>query len=163
DDAVICPCDGTVQDLGVLAHDTLLTAKGISYSLSALLPGMNVESLDRGRFAIFFLSPADCHRVFCPQRPALLDVIHLPPRRVLLLHPPFQRPEFPFFSLNERVVLRFAGANGEFVLVMVAGWGVGNITHPFPVDLKVSKRQITRCALSQPRQLARGEWVGTFE
>jgi len=162
EDAILCPCDGTVQDFGMLTGDTLLTAKHIAYPLTALLPDVNVQHLENGRFAIFFLSPADCHRVFSPQQAELVELIHVPGRR-LLVHPPFQKREFPVFSLNERVILRMKGASGEFVLVMVAGWGVGNITYPFPVDLKVSKRRITRWTLPQPKQLTRGEWVGTFE
>src|SRR5262249_25970245 len=33
----LCPCDGTVQDVGVVKNGTLLTLKGIEYSLASLL------------------------------------------------------------------------------------------------------------------------------
>jgi len=159
---LLCPCDGTVQDVGTLRLDTLLTAKCIEYPLSALLPGIDTRSLENGKFAIFFLSPADCHRVFSPHEATLREIIHVPGRR-LLVHPPFQRKEFPVFSLNERVILDLETPLGRCVLVMVAGWGVGNITHPFPTRLRPRRGTITRERLTEPRKFARGEWLATFE
>lgn len=159
---LLCPCDGTVQEIGTLQRDSLITAKCIEYPLEALLPGVDTRRLENGPFAIFFLSPADCHRVFSPQAAALHEIIHVPGRR-LLVHPPFQRKEFPVFSLNERVILRMETPLGNCVLVMVAGWGVGNITHPFPTKLRASKSRITREQFAEPVQLARGDWLGTFE
>jgi phosphatidylserine decarboxylase len=68
-----------------------------------------------------------------------------------LVHPPFQRKEFPVFSLNERVILDLETPLGRCVLVMVAGWGVGNITHPFPTRLRPRRGRITREQLAEPR------------
>ena len=183
---LLCPCDGTIQDLGELKNDTLLTAKGIEYSLGSLLPGIEVDSFVNGNFTIFFLSPADCHRVFSPQQALLKEVVHVPGRR-LLVHPPYQRKEFPVFSLNERVVMRLETNFGSVLMVLVAGWGVGNITYPFkaryrtnrrqifPIPrsktkkihphkrVRMSKRKITHAKFEHPVSLERGEWIATFE
>ena len=183
---LICPCDGTVQDLGTLNSETLLTAKGIEYSLPELMPGVDTKPYENGSFSIFFLSPADCHRVFCPAEAHLQEVIHVPGRR-LLVHPPYQRKEFPVFSLNERIVLRLNTKLGNCVLVMVAGWGVGNITYPFaarcrvsrrPLPLRpwrkfkkikpnkrvrMSRRKITRASFDEPLHFDQGQWLATFE
>ncbi|MHC4878331.1 MAG: archaetidylserine decarboxylase [Planctomycetota bacterium] len=158
----VCPCDSTIQDLGRLQEDTLLTVKDIEYSLESLLPGMDTAALHNGAFAIFFLSPADCHRVFAPDAGEIREIVHVPGRR-LLVHPPYQRKEFPVFSLNERVILRLSTTLGECVLVMVAGWGVGNITHPFDVRMRASGRRITRHQFEAPQRIERGEWIATFE
>ena len=185
-DALLCPCDGVVQDLGTLRSDTLLTAKGIEYSLEELLPGFDTTAYDSGNFSIFFLSPADCHRVFSPQRAKLHEVVHVPGRR-LLVHPPYQSKEFPVFSLNERIIMNLETARGPMLLVLVAGWGVGNITYPFAARCRVSKRrlslrplrktkrikpnkrvrmsrrQITRAHFEEPLEFERGQWIATFE
>jgi phosphatidylserine decarboxylase len=158
----LCPCDSTVQDVGRLTGSTLLTIKGIEYSLESLLPEMETQHLRGGAFAIFFLSPADCHRVFAPAAGLLHEIRHIPGRR-LLVHPPFQRAEFPVFTLNERVILRLTTALGECVLVLVAGWGVGNITHPFPVAMQPTHRGISCHQFAQPRPVSCGEWLATFE
>ena len=91
---------------------------------------LTFDPYEGGRFAIIFLSPIDCHRVFSPQDGCLEEVVHVPGAR-LLVHPPFQRAEYPVYTLNERVILRLSAESGSCVVVMVAGWGVGNITLPF--------------------------------
>jgi phosphatidylserine decarboxylase len=158
---MLCPCDSTVQDVGTLDRDRLLTVKGIEYTLDSLLAGVNSQPFADGRFAILFLSPADCHRVFSPCDAELVEMTHVPGRR-LLVHPPYQRKEFPVFALNERVILRFQSALGSFVLVMVAGWGVGNISYPYPTRLKPRGRRVTRHYLPSPRTFRAGDWVATF-
>jgi phosphatidylserine decarboxylase len=158
----LCPCDSTIQDLGNLQEHPLMTVKGIEYSLDSLLPGIDTQKYRNGPFAIFFLSPADCHRVFAPATGAICEIKHIPGRR-LLVHPPYQRKEFPVFTLNERVIIRMSTSIGECVVVMVAGWGVGNITHPFEAPLSASSRRITACEFRPPRSVERGEWIATFE
>lgn len=157
----LCPCDSTIQEVGRLDDGKLLTVKGIEYTLESLLPTIDVRPYVDGPFAVFFLSPADCHRVFSPHDAMLREIVHVPGRR-LLVHPPYQRREFPVFALNERVIMRFDSAFGRFVVVMVAGWGVGHITHPFPNRLKLKSRRITRHEFAEPREVAAGEWIGTF-
>jgi phosphatidylserine decarboxylase len=136
--------------------------KGIDYSLESLLPEIDTARFHNGAFAIFFLSPADCHRVFAPGTGAIHEIRHIPGRR-LPVHPPYQRREFPVFTLNERVILSLTTSVGACALVMVAGWGVGNITHPFDTALRISHRRITRREFTLPRRIDRGEWIGTFE
>jgi len=158
----LCPCDATVQETGTLLQGVVLTAKQIEYSLESLLPGMETATFRNGTFAIFFLSPADCHRVFAPAAGAIHEIRHVPGRR-LLVHPPYQRKEFPVFTLNERVVMRLTTPLGACVIVLVAGWGVGNITHPFDMPLGSGRHRITRHQFATPRPVERGEWIATFE
>jgi phosphatidylserine decarboxylase len=158
----VCPCDATVQEVGRLSRTGVLTAKGVHYTLSSLLPGMDAQPFDNGAYAVLFLSPADCHRVFSPRHGVLEEIVHVPGRR-LLVHPPFQRAEFPVFTLNERVTMRFNGPAGRYLLVLVAGWGVGNITHPWCTRPKLTRRSITRRRFDVPRAVDAGQWVATFE
>ncbi len=162
DSQLLCPCDSTVQDVGQLHEGTLLTVKGIEYSLDSLLPTIDTRPFLNGAFTIFFLSPADCHRVFAPAAGAIHEILHIPGRR-LLVHPPFQRKEFPVFTLNERVIIRMTTSVGECVLVLVAGWGVGNITFAHDTPLRLKRRRITRHEFVSPRLVERGEWIATFE
>lgn len=158
----VCPCDGTVQDIGHVRRDTVLSIKGIEYSLESLVPVVDTRPYRGGAFAVLFLSPANCHRVFAPASGTLREIVHVPGRR-LLVHPPYQRREFPVFTLNQRVVLRLQTRLGECLVVMVAGWGVGNITYPFQTELRLSRRRVTRQQFGTPRPVERGEWFATFE
>jgi phosphatidylserine decarboxylase len=158
----LCPCDGTVQDVGVIKRGRLLTLKGIEYTLDSLLPQVDARPYEGGHFIIVFLSPIHCHRAFSPQDGHLQEVIHVPGSR-LLVHPPFQRPEFPVYTLNERMILRFSTPFGPSLLVMVAGWGVGNITLPSAPDFRPRSREVESRSYLPPHAVARGDWVATFE
>jgi phosphatidylserine decarboxylase len=171
---LLCPCDGTVQDVGRVDGGRLLTVKGIEYSLPSLLATTDVRPYEGGRFVIVFLSPIDCHRVFSPLDGRLEEAVHVPGAR-LLVHPPFQRPEYPVYTLNERTIFHLsagtgAGAGegegewaGSCVVVMVAGWGVGNITLPLAPGFRPSSRRVESHRWEAPPSVDRGGWIATFE
>ena len=158
----LSPCDGTVQDAGRLTCDKLLTLKGVEYRLPSLVPMIDTAPFENGHYAIIFLSPIDCHRVFSPQDGCLEEAIHIPGHR-LPVHPPCQRAEYPVYSLNERMVLRLSTPQGPCLVVMIAGWGVGNISLPAAPQFK-PRRKATSCELwSRPIEVKRGDWIATFE
>jgi phosphatidylserine decarboxylase len=159
---ILSPCDGKVQDIGRVDQGTLLTLKGIPYSLPSLLPNLDVRPYEGGQFVIIFLSPIDCHRVFSPQDGCIEEVVHVPGSR-LLVHPPFQRVEYPVYTLNERVILRLSTDVGSCVVVMVAGWGVGDITLAFAPGSQRKARRMKIRTLNPPPAVKRGDWIATFE
>ena len=161
-DQFLSPVDGTVQDIGRIENDTVMAIKGIRYTLDSLCPETNTAPFNDGHFAIVFLSPRDCHRVFTPAAGTLDKLVHIPGNR-LLVHPPYQTPEFPVFSLNERLVMQLNTSLGKCLLIMVAGWGVGHITHPFRVSPRFSPRRVSATKLDPPRKMDRAEWIATFE
>jgi phosphatidylserine decarboxylase len=158
----LCPCDGTVQEVGRVEAGKLLTLKGIEYTLNSLLPHTDWRPFEGGHFVVVFLSPIDCHRVFSPHDGRLEQVIHVPGYR-LLVHPPYQRPEYPVYTLNERMILRFSTVLGPCLLVMVAGWGVGNITLPLAPEFRPRSSDTATRSWSPPLRVKRGDWVATFE
>jgi phosphatidylserine decarboxylase len=159
---LLSPCDGTVQDVGRVSEGTLMTVKGIEYSLGSLLADVNVQLYEGGRFAIIFLSPIDCHRVFSPLDGYLEEVVHVPGAR-LLVHPPFQRSEFPVYTLNERMIFRMSTDSGSCAVVMVAGWGVGNITLPLAPGFRPGSVSVESHRWSPTQPVERGGWIATFE
>jgi phosphatidylserine decarboxylase len=161
-DQFVSPCDGRVQDVGRVRDGKILTVKGIEYTVESLLAGVDSGPFRDGHYAIVFLSPADCHRVFMPQDGRLEEAVHVPGYR-LLVHPPFQRKEYPVFTLNERTVLRLSTRLGPCALVLVAGWGVGNITLPVDKRFRGRARRVSHNVYSPPLDLRKGEWVATFE
>src|SRR5262249_53057573 len=81
----------------------------------------------------------------------------------LLVHPPYQTKEYPVFTLNERVIVRLATPLGACVLVLVAGWGVGNITLPPGPSFPPRPPPAARQAYDPPRPPEPGGWLATFE
>jgi phosphatidylserine decarboxylase len=158
----LCPCDGTVQEAGRVDGGRILTLKGIEYTLGALVPQIDPRPFEGSHFVIVFLSPIDCHRVFSPQDGHLEEAIHVPGYR-LLVHPPYQRADYPVYTLNERMILRFSTPLGPCLVVMVAGWGVGNITLPLAPEFRPRSRAVQARSWSPPASVQRGDWVATFE
>jgi phosphatidylserine decarboxylase len=158
----LSPCDGTVQEVGRVENGKILTLKGIEYTLASLLPNTDPAPFEGGHFVVVFLSPIHCHRVFSPQDGCLEEVVHVPGYR-LLVHPPFQRAQYPVYTLNERMILRFSTSLGPCLVVMVAGWGVGNITLPLAPEFRPRSRRMARRTWSPPAEVHRGDWVATFE
>jgi phosphatidylserine decarboxylase len=160
-DQFLCPCDCKVQEVGRVEEGRAITVKGMAYTLDTLLPRLDSRKFHGGHFGVFFLSPNDCHRVVSPQDAQVEEVVHVPGYR-LLVHPPCQRAEYPVFALNERVVMRLATPLGACALVMVAGWGVGNITLRFDPAFRPRPRRITRKEYGTPAAVKPGEWLATF-
>jgi phosphatidylserine decarboxylase len=158
----LCPCDGTMQEIGRIEDGRIVTLKGIEYTLESLLPDVDRRGFDGGHFAVVFLSPIDCHRVFCPQDGQLVRAVHVPGHR-LLVHPPFQRAQYPVYALNERMILELSTPLGPSLVVMVAGWGVGNITVPVAPAFKPRGSAIEAHAFSPAEPMRRGQWLATFE
>jgi phosphatidylserine decarboxylase len=135
----LAPCDGTVQEIGRITQGKLLTLKGIEYTLE---------------------SPIHCHRVFSPHDAWLEQAVHVPGYR-LLVHPPYQRADYPVYTLNERVILRMATTRGPCLLALIAGWGVGNITLPHAPGFRPRGAAVrTRSLAANVRS---GDWIATFE
>lgn len=159
---LLSPCDGVVQDTGRMQNGRLMTVKGIEYSVESLLGGLDPGPYEGGQFAIVFLSPIDCHRVFSPADAVMEEAVHVPGAR-LLVHPPFQTAEYPVYTLNERVIFRLSTDSGPCAVVMVAGWGVGNITLPLAPDFRKTGRRIESHRWPSPPEVRRGDWIATFE
>jgi phosphatidylserine decarboxylase len=158
----VSPCDGTIQEIGRLYGNKLLTLKGIEYTLDSLLPGVDTTPFQGGQFATVFLSPIHCHRVFSPHDGCLEQAIHVPGYR-LLVHPPYQHAAYPVYTLNERVIMCLSTAMGPCLLILVAGWGVGNITLRQAPDFCPPSRLGARRTWSPAARVQRGEWLATFE
>ena len=158
--AVLSPCDGRVQDVGRVDEGKIMTVKGIEYSLASLLADGEIRPYEGGQFSIIFLSPIDCHRVFSPLDGRLEDVVHVPGSR-LLVHPPFQRSEYPVYTMNERAIFRLSAGADFCAVVMVAGWGVGNITLPLATVARSGSSRLESRGSDSPPAIERGRWIAT--
>jgi phosphatidylserine decarboxylase len=130
---ITSPADGALAAHGTIEQGTLIQAKGIDYSVQALL-GDDVwgDRFHDGLFATVYLSPADYHRVHVPADFAIERVRHLGGELwpVNNLSVPFVRG---LFAVNERVAAMGKLADGTpFAMVMVAATVVGGmeISHP---------------------------------
>ena len=128
ENTLCCPVDGTVSQAGIITDDTLLQAKGRTFSLTQLLGGEAARALPfrDGCFITLYLSPRDYHRIHLPLRGRLQEMVHIP-GTLFSVSPLTTRVVPNLFARNERVVTLFATAAGPMAMVLVGAIHVAAI------------------------------------
>ncbi len=128
DRVVCCPVDGAVSQIGVAQTDTLLQAKGQTFSLTALLGGDSERArpFQGGAFATLYLSPQDYHRIHLPLAGRLREMAHIP-GALFSVSPLTTRVVPELFARNERVATLFDTPAGPMALVLVGAINVASI------------------------------------
>ncbi|HYQ72016.1 MAG TPA: archaetidylserine decarboxylase [Gammaproteobacteria bacterium] len=118
--AIACPVDGSISQLGDIRDGSLLQAKGCEYSLQALLGG-NAERaapFRDGEFMTLYLSPRDYHRIHMPVTGRLRETCYVP-GRLFSVAPHTTRAIPGLFTRNERLCAIFETASGPMAMVLV--------------------------------------------
>jgi phosphatidylserine decarboxylase len=162
DASIACPVDGRVSECGRLEGESILQAKGRRYSVRELLAGQAwAERFGGGCFATIYLAPFNYHRVHMPVSGRLLDTVHVP-GRLFSVNAATARQVPRLFARNERILMRFDGAAGQFVVVMVGALNVGSMATVWAGDVTPARRrQVTRLPAAAAA-LERGAELGRF-
>lgn len=169
---VVCPVDGAVSEIGEIEDGRLVQAKGIGYSLEALLGGEDEggfpgpAAFRNGSFATLYLSPRDYHRVHMPLAGRLTGMVHVP-GRLFSVQPPIVRALPGLFTRNERVATLFETEAGPMAVVLVGAIFVAAIETVWAGLVTPPRgREVTRIAYprpgGEPVALARGAEMGRF-
>ncbi len=127
-DAIACPVDGTISQLGVIENGRVYQAKGHDYSLKTLLGGLDhlQERFAGGKFATIYLSPRDYHRIHMPLTGKLSETVYVP-GRLFSVSPATTRAIPSLFSRNERMVTIFETEHGPMAVILVGAIFVAGI------------------------------------
>jgi phosphatidylserine decarboxylase len=127
-EALACPADGALSQLGAIRGGRIFQAKGIDYSLLDLLGGDEdwAARFAGGSFATVYLSPRDYHRVHMPAAGRLREMIHVP-GRLFSVNAVTAALVPRLFSRNERVVCLFEGEAGPMAVILVGAIFVGSM------------------------------------
>lgn len=163
--AVACPVDGTVSQLGTIGEGRILQAKGRHYSVYELLGGSKQRAAPflNGRYATLYLSPRDYHRVHMPADARLREMVHIP-GRLFSVAPHTTRTIPKLFARNERLACLFDSQFGPMAMVLVGAINVaaietvwaGLVTPPRGRQVSVTRYDDT------PLRLRRGQEMGRF-
>jgi phosphatidylserine decarboxylase len=125
--ALACPADGKISQLGPITGDRIFQAKGFDFSVAELLADTpDAKTYTDGTFITVYLSPRDYHRVHMPLAGTLRETVHIPGR--LFSVAPFSVNAVPrLFARNERLVCHFDGDDGPFVVVLVGAMLVSSV------------------------------------
>lgn len=167
-DAVVCPADGAVSELGTINEGRVLQAKGHDYSLADLLGGdtERAKPFLNGEFATIYLSPRDYHRVHMPVTGTLTEMIYVP-GQLFSVNQTTAENVSSLFARNERVVCMFDTEYGQMAVILVGAMIVASIetvwaglVTPPKRMLKITKYDETT---RQPIVLEKGAELGRFK
>jgi phosphatidylserine decarboxylase len=159
------PCDGIVGAHGRIEGDTLLQAKGQSYTLPELLGGRTdlERSLHDGYYLTLRLTSGMYHRFHAPHDGRVERVTYFPGEVFNVNSPALSRlPKL--FCRNERAVLeyRLSGREETIALVPVAAILVASIRLHF-LDVRLHANYRGPHVIDCDAPLCKGEEMGWFE
>jgi phosphatidylserine decarboxylase len=167
-DAVLCPADGAVSQLGKIEHGRIFQAKGHSFSLVELLGGDSERATPfmGGTFATIYLSPKDYHRVHMPLAGTLTEMVYVPGRLFSVNQSTAENvPEL--FARNERVACLFDTERGPMAVVLVGAMIVASIETVWAGLVTPPKRSLKTFrydeAARAPIVLDKGAELGRFK
>lgn len=163
-DALCCPCDGNMSELGRIEDDQLFQAKGHHYSLQTFLAGdPDCANWRNGSFFTIYLSPGDYHRVHMPLDGRLRRMTHVP-GRLFSVAPYTVRQVDRLFARNERIINIFDTAVGPVAVVLVGAMLVAGMETVWAGEVTPASQRDVRTSQygeDAPR-LARGDEMGRF-
>jgi phosphatidylserine decarboxylase len=164
--AVSSPVDGTISQIGYLDEDSILQAKGRSFSLAALLAADAAQTAQftGGAFATLYLAPYNYHRIHMPRAGQLRTTRHVP-GRLFSVNAVTAAAVEGLFARNERVVCIWDEGPHPFAMVLVGALFVGSISTVWHGEITPPTRRAPEDlpAVAGPAaQLARGELMGWF-
>ena len=163
-DLLPSPADGVLSITGSLANDTLIQAKGIDYTLDALMGGKeDADPYRGGSYAVVYLAPKNYHRVHSPWQGEIVQWRYVagplyPVNKMGIQHVP------GLFARNERIIGHCQTEFGPAALIMVGATCVGHMRVCF-TDLCTNEGKPTSelTTLASPMHQSRGDEFGVFE
>jgi phosphatidylserine decarboxylase len=164
--SVSSPVDGTISQIGYLEGESILQAKGRSFSLSALLAADAAQTAQftGGAFATLYLAPYNYHRIHMP-RPGQLRTTRHVPGRLFSVNAATAAAVEGLFARNERVVCIWDEAQQPFSMVLVGALFVGSISTVWHGEITPPTRRAARdlaAVAGAGAQLPRGALMGWF-
>lgn len=165
--SIVSPVDGIVSQLGEIEKGTILQAKGITYTLDALLGG-NEEKIRRfegGRFLTVYLSPRDYHRIHTPIQGKVMGLTYIP-GSLFPVNAVGVRRVRGLFARNERLITYLDSPAGDVALVKVGATNVGSIRVVYDQEIVTNcrgRKRIFDRSYPETEELMKGEELGRFE
>lgn len=160
---ILSPVEALVQSTGQVEMGKVLQAKGVSYSLSHLLPSDLFISFIDSYYMTLYLSPSDCHRIYAPITGSIHSVHHIS-GYMRPVREPWLSNQNAVYTQNERVMLHIENDKFDMIMVMVAAFNVGLIDLTFkPFRFKSKKHgDYQNQIFSKPISMKQGQHLATF-
>lgn len=166
-DAICCPADGHISEIGDIDFGRLIQAKGKGFELAALLGGDEYMSqlFMGGKFATIYLSPQDYHRVHMPLDGQLRTMVHVP-GDLFSVNTATTELVDNLFARNERVICLFDTDAGPMAMVLVGAMICASIETTWAGLVTPMKREVRSTHYpntSSDVKLSKGDEMGRFK
>ncbi|HDK37928.1 MAG TPA: phosphatidylserine decarboxylase [Thiolapillus brandeum] len=164
-DAIACPCDGKVSQVGQIEKGRLIQAKGHDFELLQLLGGDRKlsDTFSGGSYSTIYLSPKDYHRVHMPLSGRLMGMIFVPGDLFSVSEATLQLVP-NLFARNERLICGFETAAGPMLVIMVGAIFVGSMETVWAGEIRGPRNGPSTWLYEKDQRiiLAKGEEMGRF-
>lgn len=125
--AIVCPADGAISQIGQIVSGDIFQAKGQSFSVERLIGDAQLaQPFIDGQFATVYLSPKDYHRVHMPLSGTLTETLYIPGELFSVNQTTAENID-GLFARNERMVCLFDTEIGRMAVVLVGAMIVAGI------------------------------------
>lgn len=160
---VVSPVDALVAKVGAAEGGCLVQAKGLDYTVAALLNDpADGRAFEGGPYVTLYLAPRDYHRIHAPLSGSVEGYSYVPGElwpvnRLGVRHVP------GLFCTNERLVSFLATRAGRVAVVKVGAMCVGRVRASYDDVVTHSGRGASRRRYDRPVPIKKGEELGVFE
>jgi phosphatidylserine decarboxylase len=165
-EGVVHPADSFISESGKIQDNTMIQAKGKTYTVPELLRSESYNNVfEGGSWLTYYLCPTDYHRVHSPVDGEIIFSCHVP-GQLWPVNTWSVESISNLFGVNERIVLIIQTPKGRVALVMVAATNVGNMKMCFDESLnstfRKGERQVKERSYQPPVKVKKGDEVGVF-
>lgn len=163
-ETIVSPVDGTLSSFGKIQKDTLIQAKGISYSLIQLLGDKEkAKKYENGSYLTIYLSPKDYHRIHVPFGGTVTKSTYIPGKLYPVNKIGVEGVD-GLFTKNERMITYVDTSDGEMALVKVGAFIVGSVVVDYPLlGITRTGKTIEHEEFCEPLNYPKGEEIGYFQ
>jgi len=163
DAVVVSPVDGVVSECGLSTEGRLLQAKGMDYTLAALLADPErAEAFAGGAWATIYLAPRDYHRIHAPLGGTITGYAYVP-GQFWPVNPSSVRTVPNLFAANERLVTFLSTPLGQVAVVKVGATCVGRIRATYDDVVTHRGDRASEKRYAAPMPVEKGGELGVFE
>jgi phosphatidylserine decarboxylase len=167
DGVVTSPVDARVSEAGLATGGRMIQAKGLDYSVAALLGDAELgRRFEGGAWTTLYLSPQDYHRIHFPLAGAITGWRYIP-GQLWPVNPASVTNVPGLFTANERLVTLLDSPLGLVAIVAVGATVVGRVRAAYDAAVPLTDRPgaagIERGDYAPPRPVLKGAELGAFE
>ena len=166
DAVVVSPVDAMVSEAGLSTQGRMVQAKGIDYTVSALVGDERVGArLAGGAWTTLYLSPRDYHRIHFPLGGRILGWRYVP-GKLWPVNAASVRNVPGLFTVNERLVTLLDSPLGLVAIVAVGATVVGRVRASYDPAVPVTNLAGATAQgrdYASPIPVEKGQELGAFE